>query len=138
MLRNVACRLNIKFIDKRFAKNKAHKFEILKKSPKAIHEYVTKKSNMKDFYLNKLCGPERMELLSIKKDDLKDKISTIKNVVLLSDNHKGLVAVDWENSPNILAQMSDIGVSCILSNNSIDIKDLSKITVLLIMFLIQH
>ena len=131
MLRNVAYRLNIKFIDKRFAKNKAHKFEILKKSPKAIHEYVTKKSNMKDFYLNKLCGPERMELLSIKKDDLKDKISTIKNVVLLSDNHKGLVAVDWENSPNSLSQMSGIGVSCILSNNSIDIKDLPKITILL-------
>lgn len=131
MLRNLACRLTTRFIDKRFAKNKAHKFEILKKSPKAIDEYVTKKSNMRDYYLKKLCGPEKLELLSINKDNLKDKISAIKNVVLLSESHKGLVPIDWENSPNMISQMSNIGVSFLLSDKSTDINELPKITVLL-------
>lgn len=131
MLRKIACRLNAKLIDKRFAKNKAHKFEILKNSPEAIEEYVTKKSEMKDFYLKKLCGPEKLELLSINNDQLKNKISAIKDVLLLNEGQKQMVLVDWENSPNSLAKMSEIGVNCLLTNETIDIKDLPKITVLL-------
>lgn len=130
MLRRLSSRLNSKLIDKRFVKNKNHKFETLKKSPTVLNEYTAKKSQLKELYIAKLCGPDKYDILANNRNLLENKKSVIKNNILADAEHKDIVPVDWENSPNSLSKMSEIGVNYVLSGAKINTKDLANITVL--------
>ena len=75
MLRRLSSRLNSKLIDKRFVKNKNHKFETLKKSPTVLNEYTAKKSQLKELYIAKLCGPDKYDILANNRNLLENKKS---------------------------------------------------------------
>lgn len=131
MLRKSVSRFYSNVIYKRPLKAKNVNVHELKKSPKIIDQFLNKKSQLKELYLDKLCGPDKYETLANSQNLLENKKAVIRNKILLNESQKSLVPVDWDNSNNALSQMSSIGVKYLLSDAKIQMKDIPSITSLL-------